>query len=163
MASEALDLVVAERLSKTEQADFRRLFSSDNSRQIMSQNSISIAEPLPGSYSGPHNVLCLDISRINHRRVENWEYSFCSTHPVASRSCTPNVEWNRDASSSTISINTRISKGEELFCPYQNFRAPRSERLTRGPQTSSCITTGKTSYKHLCRLNQHLLSHLLIP
>lgn len=78
MAPEALGLVVAERLSKSEQTDFYRLFSSDNSIwQIMSQNSIPVSEPLPGPYSGPHSVVCRDVSRINHRYVGNSGYILC--------------------------------------------------------------------------------------
>ncbi|KAJ7367644.1 hypothetical protein DFH08DRAFT_3129 [Mycena albidolilacea] len=113
MVPEALGLVVAERLSKSEQTDFYRLFSSDNSVwPIMSQNSIPVSEPLPGPYSGPHNVVCRDVSRINH-------------------SCTPNVELTWDPTSFTVLIhsNTRISKGEELFRPYRNILEPRSERM----------------------------------
>ncbi|KAJ7472712.1 hypothetical protein FB451DRAFT_1250461 [Mycena latifolia] len=112
---DVLDLVVAKRLSKREQIDLTRLFSSDYSiYQIVSQNAIPILESLPGPYEGVHFVVCRDISRINH-------------------SCTPNAELVWDISSFTVSIasTTRIPKGEEVFRSYTNQFAPpaRAERM----------------------------------
>ncbi|KAJ7279052.1 hypothetical protein C8J57DRAFT_1502880 [Mycena rebaudengoi] len=107
-----MDLVVTQRLEKREQIDLFRLFSSDYSiYQIMSQNAITIDDPLPGSYQGVHSVVCKDVSRINH-------------------SCTPNVDLYWDATSFTVSITStkRISKGEELVRSYGALLLPRAER-----------------------------------
>ncbi|KAJ7199568.1 hypothetical protein C8J57DRAFT_1415465 [Mycena rebaudengoi] len=105
-------LVVTKRLEKREQIDLFQLFSSDHSvYQIMSQNAITIDDPLPGSYQGVHSIVCKDVSRINH-------------------SCTPNVDLRWDATSFTVSISstTRISKGEELVRSYGALLPPRAER-----------------------------------
>ncbi|KAJ7982982.1 hypothetical protein DFH06DRAFT_1172088 [Mycena polygramma] len=113
LVSATLDEFVVQRMSKHEQIHMLRLFSSDDSTyQIMSQNSIPIFDPLPGSYEGPHSALCRDVSRINH-------------------SCSPNVElaWAADSFTVSICANRHISKGEELFCGYTNLLLPRSERM----------------------------------
>ncbi|KAF7330995.1 SET-domain-containing protein [Mycena venus] len=113
MAFEAMDFFVAERLSTSDRRDFFSHVSSDNSPyQIMSQNSIPVSESLPGPYSGPHSIICRDISRINH-------------------SCTPNVDLTWDPSSFSVSIHSssRISKGEELLRSYGDFLLPRSNRM----------------------------------
>ncbi|KAJ7165832.1 hypothetical protein C8R46DRAFT_996914 [Mycena filopes] len=109
----AMDTLVTTRLSDSERADFFSLFSTDGSiYNILSQNAIAVADPLPGSYTGQHKVLGRDVSRINH-------------------SCTPNVELTWDPASFTVSIHskTRIAQGEELFLSYSTEPLERSERL----------------------------------
>jgi hypothetical protein len=57
MVTRALDVVLAQHLSEGEQTNFRRLFN--RTIEVMNQNSILI----PGPYSGPHSIVCRDVSR----------------------------------------------------------------------------------------------------
>ncbi|KAJ7047909.1 hypothetical protein C8F04DRAFT_1387062 [Mycena alexandri] len=114
MVLEIFTLFLTERLSKGEREDFFGLSGTEGRSiiQTLSRNVISIAQPLPGPYEGPHGGICRQGSRMRH-------------------SCTPNVEVMWDSKSFTFEFFalTPIHKGDELFRSYINHLLPRSERL----------------------------------